>query len=69
MKTRANKVFNMPRKTKTKKQHNSRMCVCDSDPKKTRTRKKPGLVLGLAFEKPGLDSRKPGLQIEKYWIR
>ena len=36
----------------------------DSDPKKTRTREKPGLVLGLAFEKPGLDNRKPGLQIE-----
>ena len=41
----------------------------DSDPKKTRTREKPGLVLGLAFEKPGLDNRKPGLQIVKYWIR
>ena len=36
----------------------------DSDPKKTRTREKPGLVLGLAFEKPGLDNRKSGLQIE-----
>ena len=36
----------------------------DSDPKKTRTREKPGLVLGLAFKKPGLDNRKPGLQIE-----
>ena len=36
----------------------------DSDPKKTRTRQKPGLVLGLAFKKPGLDNRKPGLQIE-----
>ena len=36
----------------------------DSDPKKTRTREKPGLVLGLVFEKPGLDNRKPGLQIE-----
>ena len=33
----------------------------DSYSKKTRTREKPGLVLGLAFEKPGLDSRKPGL--------
>ena len=37
--------------------------------KKTRAREKPGLVLGLAFEKPGLDNRKPGLQIVKYWIR
>ena len=36
----------------------------DSDPKKTRTQQKPGLVLGLAFKKPGLDNRKPGLQIE-----
>ena len=36
----------------------------DSDPKKTRTQQKSGLVLGLAFEKPGLDNRKPGLQIE-----
>ena len=36
----------------------------DLDPKKTRTRQKPGLVLGLAFEKPGLDNRKSGLQIE-----
>ena len=36
----------------------------DSDPKKIRTREKPGLVLGLAFKKPGLDNRKPGLQIE-----
>ena len=41
----------------------------DSDTKKTRTREKSGLVLGLAFEKPGLDNRKPGLQIEKYLIR
>ena len=38
-------------------------------PEETWTREKPGLVLGLAFEKPGLDSRKPGLQIEKCWIR
>ena len=37
--------------------------------KKTRTREKPGLVLGPAFEKPGLDNRKPGLQIEKYLVR
>ena len=29
-----------------------------------RTREKPGLVLGLAFKKPGLDNRKPGLQNE-----
>ena len=36
----------------------------DSDPKKIRTREKPGLVLGLAFKKPGLDNRKPGLQNE-----
>ena len=36
----------------------------DSDPKKTRTQQKPGLVLGLAFAKPGLDNRKTGLQIE-----
>ena len=36
----------------------------DSDPKKIRTREKPGLVLGLAFKKPGLDNRKPGLQIK-----
>ena len=36
----------------------------DSDSKKIRTREKPGLVLGLAFKKPGLDNRKPGLQIE-----
>ena len=36
----------------------------DSDPKKIRTREKPGLVLGLAFKKPGLDNRKSGLQIE-----
>ena len=41
----------------------------DSDPKKIRTREKPGLVLGLAFKKPGLDSRKPGLQIENTGIR
>ena len=38
-------------------------------PEETCTREKPGLVLGLAFEKSGLDSRKPGLQIEKCWIR
>ena len=37
--------------------------------KKTRTREKPGLVLGPAFEKPGLDNRKPGLQIEKYLVQ
>ena len=37
--------------------------------KKTRTREKPGLVLGPAFEKPGLDNRKPGLKIEKYLVR
>ena len=37
--------------------------------KKTRTREKPGLVLGPAFEKPGLDNRKPGLQIKKYLVR
>ena len=36
----------------------------DSDPKKIRTREKPRLVLGLAFKKPGLDIRKPGLQNE-----
>ena len=41
-------------------------CLCnyvsDLDPKKTRTWEKPGLVFELAFEKPGLDNRKPGLQ-------
>ena len=51
------------------KQHIGILRNPDSDPKKTRTREKPGLVLGLAFEKPGLDNRKPGLQIVKYWIR
>ena len=38
------------------------------DRTRTLTRRKPGLVLGLAIEKPGLDNRKLGLQIEKYWI-
>ena len=40
----------------------------DPDPKKIRTQEKPGLALGLAFKKPGLDNRKPGLQFENMTI-